>query len=159
MVVKDAPEFFYTFWGAIKAGIVPVPLNTLLRAKDYTFMIDDSEAAGVIYSPEFWSEIAPALQAAQHRPQIVLATEGDGETIAKYMSKASPDLFPAPATPEDDCIWLYSSGPLLVCISQSVDIKSAIITNRKFFRCLYHHPIILWHKSNSERPHRHFELF
>jgi acyl-coenzyme A synthetase/AMP-(fatty) acid ligase len=29
MVVKDCPAFFYLFWGAIKAGIVPVPLNTL----------------------------------------------------------------------------------------------------------------------------------
>ena len=32
MVVKDCPAFFYLFWGAIKAGIVPVPPNTLLRA-------------------------------------------------------------------------------------------------------------------------------
>src|SRR5512138_775171 len=29
MVVKDCPEFFYLFWGAIKAGIVPVALNTI----------------------------------------------------------------------------------------------------------------------------------
>ena len=33
MIVKDCPAFFYLFWGAIKAGIVPVPLNTLLRSK------------------------------------------------------------------------------------------------------------------------------
>jgi AMP-binding enzyme len=33
MVVKDCPAFFYLFWGAIKAGIVPVPLNTLLRSR------------------------------------------------------------------------------------------------------------------------------
>ena len=39
MMVKDSAEFFYLFWGAIKAGIIPVPLNTLLRAKDYAFMI------------------------------------------------------------------------------------------------------------------------
>ena len=32
MAVKDCPEFFYIFWGAIKAGFVPVPVNTLLRA-------------------------------------------------------------------------------------------------------------------------------
>src|SRR4051794_17996449 len=32
MVVKDCPAFFYLFWGTIKAGVVPVPLNTLLRA-------------------------------------------------------------------------------------------------------------------------------
>ncbi len=42
MMVKDCPEFFYLFWGAIKAGVVPVPINTLLRAKDYAFMIEDS---------------------------------------------------------------------------------------------------------------------
>src|SRR2546428_6034903 len=32
MVVKDCPEFFYLFWGAIKAGVVPGPGTTLLRA-------------------------------------------------------------------------------------------------------------------------------
>ena len=36
MVVKDSPEFFYLFWGAIKAGFIPVPLNTLFRSNDYT---------------------------------------------------------------------------------------------------------------------------
>src|SRR3974390_894397 len=45
MVVKDCPAFFYLFWGAIKAGVVPVPLNTLLRSNNYSFMIDDSGAA------------------------------------------------------------------------------------------------------------------
>jgi acyl-coenzyme A synthetase/AMP-(fatty) acid ligase len=29
LVVKDCPEFFYLFWGAIKAGVIPVPLNTI----------------------------------------------------------------------------------------------------------------------------------
>lgn len=52
MMVKDSAEFYYLFWGAIKAGILPVPLNTLLRAKDYAYMIENSEAVGVIYSPE-----------------------------------------------------------------------------------------------------------
>ncbi|MCZ6605244.1 MAG: AMP-binding protein, partial [Alphaproteobacteria bacterium] len=61
MVIKDAPEFVYLFWGAIKAGIVPVPLNTLLRAKDYEFMIADSACVGIVYSPEFAAEVEPAL--------------------------------------------------------------------------------------------------
>src|SRR5450759_1399679 len=45
MVVKDCPEFFFLFWGAIKAGIIPVPLNALLRANDFAFYIQDSECA------------------------------------------------------------------------------------------------------------------
>ena len=51
MMVKDCPAFYFLFWGAIKAGVVPVPINTLLRAKDYQFMIEDSGCAAVVYSP------------------------------------------------------------------------------------------------------------
>ena len=110
MVVKDSCEFVYCFWGAIKAGIVPVPLNTLLRAKDYAFNIENSEAAGVIYSAEFAAEVEPALNQSAHKPQIVLRAAGDGDTLDTHMKKASAALAPAPAKPDDDCFWLYSSG-------------------------------------------------
>src|SRR3954470_17877349 len=49
MVVKDCPAFFYIFWGAIKAGIVPIPLNTMLRAPDYAYIIEDSGCRLVTY--------------------------------------------------------------------------------------------------------------
>ena len=48
MVMKDCPAFFYLFWGVIKAGIVPVLLNTLLRSSSYDFMINDSGAAAML---------------------------------------------------------------------------------------------------------------
>ena len=44
MVVKDSPEFFYLYWGAIKAGLVPVTLNTILRASDYQYMIATTDS-------------------------------------------------------------------------------------------------------------------
>lgn len=110
MVVKDCPDFFYVFWGAIKAGIVPVPLNTLLRAGDYQYMIDDSGCAGVVYSPEFAGEVEPALAAASHRPAHVLRTEGDGDSVAGALAGQPDALEAAPAKAEDDCFWLYSSG-------------------------------------------------
>lgn len=106
MVVKDAPEFFYLFWGAIKAGIVPVSLNTLLRAKDYQFMITDSGCAGIIYSPEFAEEVEPALEAAEAKPAHVLPTDA----FADLMANAPAILDPAATGPDDDCFWLYSSG-------------------------------------------------
>ena len=57
MVVKDCPEFFYLFWGAIKVGLVPVPVNTLLRTDDYRHIIEDSGCAGLVYSPEYRDEV------------------------------------------------------------------------------------------------------
>ena len=109
MVVKDCPEFIYLFFGAIKAGIVPVPINTLLRAKDYQYMIEDSGCVGLIYSPEYAGEVEPALEAASRKPGFVLRTEGAGGT-GELIAGASAELAPSPSTPEADCFWLYSSG-------------------------------------------------
>jgi benzoate-CoA ligase family protein len=110
MMVKDSPAFFYLFWGAIKAGIVPVPVSTMLRASDYSFMLEDSGCGACAYSPEFAAEVVPALEAADPGPAQHLATEGAGTTLVSLMAAASDSLAPAPAAAEDDCFWLYSSG-------------------------------------------------
>lgn len=111
MVIRDCPAFFYAFWGAIKAGIVPVPLNTLLRHDTYTFMIEDSGAAGLIWSPEYTPEVGRALEAAYHKPDLVLLTDGADDCFATRLAAASPAPFEAVSASEDaDCFWLYSSG-------------------------------------------------
>jgi benzoate-CoA ligase family protein len=110
MVVKDAPEFFYLFWGAIAIGAIPVPLNTLLRSQDYRFALEDSRCMGLVYSPEFTGEVEPALVASGHRPDFVVPTEGAEDSIESGLDDASPELAVAPAKADDDCFWLYSSG-------------------------------------------------
>ena len=109
MVVKDCPEFVYLFYGAIRAGIVPVPINTLLRAADYRYMIEDSGCGALVYSPEFAAEVAPALEAARPRPRFVRGTEGAGG-LGELIAAASPELAPRPSTAAAECFWLYSSG-------------------------------------------------
>jgi benzoate-CoA ligase family protein len=109
MVVKDCPEFFYLFWGAIKAGMVPVPVNTLLRANDYHYMIDDSGCRIVVYSPEYASEVEPALAAARHTP-IAMLTEGNDQALSTRLRGAAATLEAAPASADQACFWLYSSG-------------------------------------------------
>jgi len=106
MVVKDCAEFFYIFWGAIKAGVVPVPLNTLLKAKDYAYMIDDSAAAAIVWSPEFDGEVRAALDQAEHSP----ARQWPQDEAMALAAQAGTSLEAYPATAEDDCFWLYSSG-------------------------------------------------
>ena len=110
MAIKDCPAFFFVFWGAIKAGLVPVPVNTLLRARDFRHMIEDSGAACVIWSPEFAAEMKAALADAALAPARQLAVEGTGRTLSALMATASADLRAAPATAESDCFWLYTSG-------------------------------------------------
>ncbi len=110
MLVKDSPEFFFVFWGAIKAGVIPVPINTLLKAKDYTFIIDNSACACLVYSPDFAGEVEPAVAASPHKPRHLLRVEGEGETLTALMARASDQFTAVPASPTDECFWLYSSG-------------------------------------------------
>ena len=110
MVIKDCPEFFYVFWGAIKIGAIPVAINTLWRAKDYQYVLEDSECAAVIYSPEYAGEVEPALAAAAHVPAHAIVVAGEVDTLAVRMA-AEPGSLEAAATAADDsCFFMYSSG-------------------------------------------------
>lgn len=110
MIVKDCPAFFYLFWGAIKAGIVPVPLNTLLRSNSYAFMIDDSGAAALVYSPEFAEEVLPGIVGAARPPRLILCTDGAEHSLASLLAGSKPEFAAVPAAADADCFWLYSSG-------------------------------------------------
>src|SRR5947208_15249631 len=44
MIMLDTVDFPSVFLGAIRAGIVPVPLNTLLTADQYAYVLADSRA-------------------------------------------------------------------------------------------------------------------
>jgi benzoate-CoA ligase family protein len=110
MVVKDCPEFFYLFWGAIKAGIVPVPLNTLLRTDDYRYILQDSACSAIFYSPEYAAEVEPAVAAARPAPAISFCVEGKGRSLREVMAPASAELAAVPAGATAACFWLYSSG-------------------------------------------------
>ena len=109
MVVKDRPEFFYLFWGAIKAGLVPIPVNTLLRAEDYQFLMVDSGAAIVVYSPDLVEPIEAALETLDEAPAHVLTAHGKG-SFMELMAAADIDFEALPTAAQDDCFWLYSSG-------------------------------------------------
>src|SRR6201993_4184734 len=44
LLLLDTPEFAVSFFGAIKIGAVPVPVNTLLKPADYRYLLDNSRA-------------------------------------------------------------------------------------------------------------------
>lgn len=106
MVVRDCPDFIAMFFGAIKAGIIPAPVNTLLRIEDYSYLIGDSECTCFIYSKRFSDVLNPALLAASHAPVHVIVAE----ELANSAKIGSVFLESARTTHMDDCFWLYSSG-------------------------------------------------
>lgn len=112
MLVLDQIEFPQIFWGALKAGVVPVPLNTLLATDVYEVILRDSRAHILFVSHELWSVVAPAAQVAPDLQQIVViggeAPEGT-QSFDAFLSGAKPQQ--AVECSEDEiAFWLYSSG-------------------------------------------------
>ncbi|TMV06960.1 benzoate-CoA ligase family protein [Ruegeria sediminis] len=111
MLVLDQLEFPQIFWGCMKAGVVPVPLNTLLTTQVYDVILNDSRASCLFVSEELWPVVQPAAEASPHLSHIVvIGTAPEGrQSFADFVSGATP--MPAVAASEDDvAFWLYSSG-------------------------------------------------
>jgi benzoate-CoA ligase family protein len=106
MVVKDCPEFFYVFFGAVKAGIVPVPVNTLMRISDYEYLIENSECTALVHSSDFNDTMSDALAIVDQRPDHILTVED----LTAKMADQSSEMAPAKTTEDTVCFWLYSSG-------------------------------------------------
>jgi benzoate-CoA ligase family protein len=112
LVCVDAPEFLGAFWGSIKIGAVAVPVNTLLRADDYLYVLEDSRARVAVISAALLPEIAPILHRTSHLRHVLVAggAEGPYLRLEDRLAAASPVLTPASTSRDDAAFWLYSSG-------------------------------------------------
>jgi len=108
MAAVDEPIFFYVFWGAIKAGIIPIAASTFLKTADYKFLARDAGCSAFVYSSALAAEAAE-VAGASPQLRVVLPLDGPG-SLAERMATASPELAPHPATATSECFWLYSSG-------------------------------------------------
>jgi benzoate-CoA ligase family protein len=112
MCMLDTVDFPTVFLGAMKAGMVPIPINTLLTSTDYEYMLRDSRAAVLVVSEALLERLAPVLEGQPHlRRVIVSGHNGHGhDRLSDLLEAASEDLPPAPTTSDDVAFWLYSSG-------------------------------------------------
>jgi benzoate-CoA ligase len=108
----DTVDWVAVFLGAIKAGIVPIAVNTLLTASDYEFMLNDSRAKALVVSGELWPQFAPILDRCPHVKHVVIsgANAQDRPRLQDLLARAGTSFATAPTSCDDPCFWLYSSG-------------------------------------------------
>jgi len=112
LCLHDTIDFPTVFLGAIRAGIVPVPVNTLLTQGDYEYMLGDSRARVAIVSAALLPLFEPLLGRSPWLERILVAG-GDTraeDSLARRLAQAAPTGAIASTTCDDPCFWLYSSG-------------------------------------------------
>ncbi len=106
IAMLDTCDWPAVFLGAIKAGIVPVALNTLLTSSDYEYQLRDSRAQALFVSEPLLERFKPILKNCPDLRHIVV----QGLQLNDLLSKAPGKFDAAPTTRDDMCFWLYSSG-------------------------------------------------
>ncbi len=132
LCMHDTVDFAAVFFGAIRAGVVPVPVSTMLTADDYAFMLEDSRARVLFVSDALADKLQLAIAKQAKPPRVVVVkspiavgTSANAESspfetrvsrTARYLeldavlAASEPSNEVAATTCDDVAFWLYSSG-------------------------------------------------
>ena len=120
MLMPDTVDFPVVFWGALRAGVIPVPVNTLLTPDMVRYVLDDSRAKAVAISEPLLPDFLPVLRdAASLRKIIVVKPDGTvpdrvddprAAGFGDFLANGDPTTPTIPVSPDEIAFWLYSSG-------------------------------------------------
>jgi 4-hydroxybenzoate-CoA ligase len=112
MIMLDTVDFPVLFLGAIRAGIVPVPLNTLLTSDQYAYVLADCRARVLFISEALLPVVKDMVGRMPDLEHVVVAgKESHGYKKLSNELTAESSSFATAATHADEpAFWLYSSG-------------------------------------------------
>ena len=120
LLLYDTVDFPVAFWGGVRAGIVVLPLNTLLNAEQYAYILGDSRTATVVASASLAKTLVPVLDRLPHLRTIILVgadpddkAEFRGRDVYEFtdlLARGESDLFVAPTLSDEVAFWMYTSG-------------------------------------------------
>jgi 4-hydroxybenzoate-CoA ligase len=112
LVLLDTVDFPVVFWGAIRAGIVPVLLNTRLTADQYRYLLEDSRAKAVFVSAALLPLVREAAKDVPGVKALVVVGGGPDTTVRldTLLARENGGAAPARTCADEVAYWLYSSG-------------------------------------------------
>jgi 4-hydroxybenzoate-CoA ligase len=120
MLLLDTIDFPIAFWGALRAGVVPVPVNTLLTHETVGYILADSRAEALVISAPL---VPPLLAVLRSLPELrrIIVSQPDGTAPVQvddprgvafedWLATGAADVPTALTSPDEVAFWLYSSG-------------------------------------------------
>ena len=120
MLMQDTVDFPVVFWGALRAGVIPVPINTLLTPDMVAYVLEDSRAETIAISEPLLAGLLDVLRAAISLRNIIVITP-DGSAcgplddkraigFGDFLAGGDPETATVAVSPDEVAFWLYSSG-------------------------------------------------
>ncbi len=113
--LPNLPQFIFTYFAILKAGLVMVPLNPLLKAPEVAYQLQDSESRILITFEGFADEAVAGARQAGDVPTYVVNLPGHDQRPQGtrhydelYFADDTGDIEPTDA--DDTAVIIYTSG-------------------------------------------------
>ena len=112
LILGDTPAFPVAFFGAMRIGAVPVPINPLYKATDYRFFLEDSYASVVITDIAHLDKLSQALDGYDEEVSVIVTDDvaPNAYSMSEMLAAHNGELPAAGVHRDDMAFWLYSSG-------------------------------------------------
>ncbi|MEX0677571.1 MAG: long-chain fatty acid--CoA ligase [Pirellulales bacterium] len=119
VMLPNIPEFVVSYFGILKTGGVVVPINILYKAREIEFLLEDSEAIGIVACTEYLDEALAAYRSVDTCQHLILvdfpakAPEVDEAGVHRFdelVRSGSPRFEIVATSPDDTAAIGYTSG-------------------------------------------------
>jgi long-chain acyl-CoA synthetase len=105
IMLPNVPYFVMAYYGILRAGGVVVPMNVLLKRREVSFYLGDSQAKHAFV----WHEFADSGEAGANEAQADAIVVAPGE-FDRLLASAPVEIADAPRDPSDTAVIIYTSG-------------------------------------------------
>ena len=113
LLLLDTADFPVAFWGAVKAGVVPVCLNTLLTTEQYAYILGDARARALFVSAQLLPIVRPVLGQLPFLKHVFVSGGEPPPFALSFRGELqfqAPEFVAADTCSDETAFWLYSSG-------------------------------------------------
>lgn len=113
VLIPNSPEFLFLWFGAMKGGFTAVTINTLLKADELEYIINDCDARILVTTPQFRKVLEPVWDRLTNIEHVVLTTPDEDFKSAHDLSRqlaAASEYTAADLAGNDKASMIYTSG-------------------------------------------------
>ncbi|REK06738.1 MAG: long-chain fatty acid--CoA ligase [Planctomycetota bacterium] len=119
VMLPNIPEFVVAYFGVLKPGGVVVPVNILYKARELEYLLEDSEAIGLIACTEYLEEALEAFRNVDTCHHLILvdyedrAPDVEDKGVHRFdelIEAGAPEFELAATSPDDTAAIGYTSG-------------------------------------------------
>jgi len=118
LIFHDTADYPVAFLGAMRAGIIPIPLNTLLTSEQYAYAFADSRAVAAVVAATLAPTVLPLRSRLPHLRNVIVV-EADAQArealrdvlfFDDLLQSAEAAAFTAETISDEVAFWMYTSG-------------------------------------------------